>query len=168
MKEVKSEFGKGLTYSLVLFIKHFENEQITRIHNISFVIGKTKAEQDKILCDNPDSSNNYGFNKDVKWWFDSIVPIYGTPEKALSSNIATFMNGASDHMYEIKCPKKWKKHKINTMIKELQDKALRMGHGFTNDVYTYEDLTGLIELSNNIAMEIDKKIGIKPIKADWA
>ena len=159
MKKMESEFGKGLVYNLVLFIKHFENDQMTKINNISHVLNKTKAEQDKILCDNPTSSNNYGFNKDVKWWFDNIVPIYGTPEKALSSNITTFMNGTSDHLYEIECPKKWKNHMIDKDIKELQDKALRMGHGFTKDIYKQEDLLELLDSAKNIAFAIDIKIG---------
>ena len=42
-----------------------------------------------------------------------------------------------------------------------------MGHDFTGKIYTLKDVYKLIELTNEIAIEIDKKIGLKPDAGNW-
>ncbi len=82
-------------------------------------------------------------------------------ERALSM----WINGASDHLFELEIPKRFQKIKE---IKELQDLALSYGHGalmmtgMPKDVYT--KIGNLLSI---IALAIDKKLGVKTIKASF-
>ena len=163
MNKQESSFGKGLVYNLVLFSEHFG--KIREIYNIDFVYNH--KDKDKILVDNPSPKYNYGFNKEVKWWFDQIMPIWGSYEKALSQKIRTWANGATDHLYEIQGPKKWERKKIVKLIRKLQNKGLEIGHGYTEKIWTIEDLTELMNLTKEIAFLIDEQLGVNPIRGEW-
>ena len=167
MKKQRSDFGKGLVYNLVLFANHFSSSMAERIGQYNFVLSRPKEVQNKILVENPTSEYNYGWNKEVLWWLNKIVPIYGSPEKALSHKIVLWVNGASDHLYEIEVPKQWKRKKVGKLINKLKNKGLKMGHGFTGKIYTFDDFVELIDLTNEIALLVDKELGLKPIKAKW-
>lgn len=167
MSRVTSDFGKGLAYNLALFMNHCGNQQITSIYNKHFFLQKSYEDKQKILSFNPPDTHNFGWNDDVKWWIEKIVPIYGDEEKALSSEITLWANGATDHLYEIEVPDAWKKLAIAKKIKRLQDRGLEIGHGFGDVVYTVEDLKELVDLTKEIALDIDKKIGLKPVKGTW-
>ena len=84
-----------------------------------------------------------------------------------SHAVEMHMNGASDHLYEIEVPEAWKKKKIGKLVKKLQDKGLEMGHGFTGKTWTEEDITEVYKLTQEIAMLIDKELGLKPQKGTW-
>ena len=79
----------------------------------------------------------------------------------------TWANGATDHLYEIETPngKKW--DPIRQKVVELRDYGLEIGHGFTSKQYTFEDTEKLFDLSNEIAFEIDKLIGLDPDLGKW-
>ena len=163
-----SEFGKGFVYCLCLFAQHFENDIAKSIGNYAFILGKSKEEKELILCDKPDDKHNYGFNSKVKWWLDHIVPIFGSPQKALSHEIDLWANGASDHLYEIEVPISMKNTPIEEKVKRLQDKALLIGHGFVSeDIYNIEDFYDLKKLTNEIMFLVDKELGVNPIEAEW-
>lgn len=169
-KKKESEFGKGLVYNLVLFSNHFSGILMEDIRNHEFILSKTKEQREKIFSDNPEPKYNYGeLNRKCKFWMKDIVEdIYkGDYKKAQSSSIEVWANGASDHLYELECPKTFKDLKLNEMIEELKDKGLTMGHGFTGKTYTYKDVIELEDLTKKIAMLIDKRIGIDVIKAQW-
>lgn len=167
----KSEFGKGLAYNLVLFASHFENHMVSKIGRISFVLRKSREERAKILCDVPDSSHNYGWNSEIKWWFDKIVPHWKTPEKALSHEVTLWANGASDHLYEIQIPEAWRRKSIGKKIAQLKELGLEMGHGLASlqnhNTYTADHVTELMTLTKDIAFLIDKELGANPIKAEY-
>ena len=129
MKKIKSEFGKGFIYNFILFVHHIDNLMHRRLYNISFILKKSQEERSKILCDNPKPRYDYGkdINEEVKWWIGTIVPIWGTEEKALSKEITLWMNGAKDHLYELEIPEKYKNHKIGKLCVWLKDFCLEMG-----------------------------------------
>jgi hypothetical protein len=168
VKETKSEFGSGFIYCLYLFSLHFNTHVAERVLQYASVMKKSKEERALILCDNPDSSHNYGWNSKAKWWFENIVPVWGTEEKALSHEIEMWANGASDHLYDIKTPKSIRQQKIKSIVKKLQDKALEMGHGFNNEkTYTIEDFHDLRKMTEDIMVLVDKELGLYPIEATW-
>jgi hypothetical protein len=167
-KETKSGFGGGFIYCLYLFSLHFNTDITEKIGRYSFVMKKSKEERALILCDNPDPSHDYGWNSKAKCWFENIVPIWKTEEKALSHEIEMWANGASDHLYEIEVPKSMKNTKIKELVKKLKDKALEMGHGYISEkTYTIEDFRELREMTEDIMVSVDKELGICPIEAIW-
>ena len=84
-----------------------------------------------------------------------------------SHAVTIHFNGASDHLYEIEVPKKWKNTEIGIKVKELQEKGLEIGHGFTCKNYTFEDAKYLYNLCQDIALLIDKDLGLNPEKGEW-
>jgi len=163
-----SEFGKGLVYNLVLFANHFSNDQARKICRHHFVIQRPEKIRRKILTLNPLPSYNYGWNKDEIWWWENIVSIYdGDPRKALSVDIISWANGATDHLYDIIVPSQWENSAIAALVESLRSKGLKIGHGFVDKVWKYEDFINLKELTKSIAMEIDKALGIDVIKAEY-
>lgn len=162
-----SEFGKGFAYSLVLFAQHFENDLAVRIGHHHFIMSKSPEEREKILCDSPDPSHSYGFNKELKQWIETFVPIWGSEEATLAHDIEIWANGATDHLYEIEVPEKWANEKIGRMVEQLKDGGLVIGHGFTQAVWTMKDFAGLQTLTTKIAFELDKLLGVNPIEAKY-
>lgn len=84
-----------------------------------------------------------------------------------SHAIHAWANGASDHLYEIEVPKGKEWNRIRKKVKTLQDKGLEMGHGFTEKKWTKEDAIELFELTQDIALMIDRKLGLKPDRGTW-
>ena len=75
-------------------------------------------------------------------------------------------NGASDHLYEIQTPESWSYKPteltilITSKLKELQEKGLAIGHGHTQTIWKKEDIQHLFELTKEIALLIDKQLGV--------
>lgn len=167
-KKSSSDFGKGFVYSLILFTHHFDNDMASSLRNKAFVMSKTEDERRKILCDNPESSHNYGWNKEVKWWYEKIVPIRGSVEKTLSSDIEVWANGASDHLYELEIPNSMKGTKIDKLASQIRDVGLKMGHGFDHEIiWTINHFNELWLKVKKIGILVDKELGLKPIKGQW-
>ena len=82
------------------------------------------------------------------------------PNTALSYDIKIWATGASDHLYEMEVPRKWKDSELAKKIKELQTKGLDMGHSFKSGFYTIRDVENLKKLTIEIAFLIDKKLGL--------
>jgi len=140
----KSEFGKGLITCLNYFAQH-----IGELNDMWMI--EVEYEQNKRL---------------PKDW-ESSLEIYHTFERLLNSRITIWASGASDHLYEIEVPKGKEWALIRKKVKQLQDDGLQMGHGFTGKIYTLKDVDNLIKLTNEIAIEIDKKIGLQPDIGAW-
>lgn len=103
-----SEFGKGLTYCIGLFLAHAERTQYDK--------------------------------SDYSLWF----------------------NGAADHLYEIESADNMPE-KLKKKISEFQYKCLH----WRLTKATKEDFEWALEEAKTILIQIDKFIGLKPIKADW-
>ena len=167
----ESEFGRGLVVCLAKFYQHFSNDSIARIKSFVNFSKRPENEQEKIISDNPPPSLQYGsINQEFKWWLTQTVPIYGSKEDAISSNIVTWANGASDHLYEIKAPKgkEWKE--MRKIVKELQEKGLDMGHGnglMGKAKYTYDDIISLQNLTEKALLLVDEILGLKPDWGTW-
>ena len=86
-----------------------------------------------------------------------------------SHSVEVWANGASDHLYEITVPKKWKDTELERKVLELKEKGLEMGHGFTGKKWVKQDIYNLGYLAEEIAVMIDGKIGLKRIvdRGQW-
>lgn len=76
--------------------------------------------------------------------------------------VELFFNGASDHLYDIQVPEKWQGTAIERKVKELQDFALAIGHGFTGQQWSEKDVITAYDLCRKIALLIDKELGLSP------
>jgi len=79
-----------------------------------------------------------------------------------SQAVEMFFNGASDHLYGIEVPKAWEGTQIDRKVRQLQNFALTIGHGFTERKHTEADVKTAYDLCEEIALLIDRKIGLKP------
>ena len=158
----KTEFGRGLIINLVKFAEHFENRMANQISHAKLYMSKTKEEQELMLSDNPPPNLNYGrFPKEhMKGFLNIYVKVHGTSEKALSSLIELWANGASDHLYEILVPRRWKGTELEKKVKKLQHLGLEIGHGFTGKIWKFDDFVKLQDLTKEIAILIDSSIGL--------
>lgn len=79
--------------------------------------------------------------------------------RAVNSAILLWVNGASDHLYEIRVPGKWRRRKIARMVRDFKVLGLEMGHGDRTN-WRLDEWQGLCQMAREIALEIDKQIGI--------
>ncbi len=90
-------------------------------------------------------------------------PVHFPEAKAIEMHF----NGASDHLYEIEVPPKWRRKNLGKKVKELQDFGLSMGHGFSGKEWTETDVEKAYDLCQEIALLIDKELGLKPQIGQW-
>ena len=89
---------------------------------------------------------------------------------AESHAINMWANGASDHLYEIEVPEGKEWDSIRKKVLGLQKTGLDMGHGcglMGTKKYTKEDVFKLMDLTREIALDIDKKLGLKAEIGQW-
>lgn len=85
-----------------------------------------------------------------------------------SDAVETHFNGASDHLYEIEVPKEWRRKKLGRKVKELRDFGLVMGHSFNREmVWTEADVERAYTMCQEIALLIDKELGLEPQIGQW-
>lgn len=137
-----SEFGKGLIICMVKFAEHYERKREKFIELLS--------GNEKLL-----EKHKTG------------IEIYGSKEEYISKEIETFMNGASDHLYEIYVPEGEDWDEIREKVRIMKEKALTMGHGFTETIWKIEDLNEIFGMNREISLLIDIKIGLKPEIGKW-
>lgn len=77
-----------------------------------------------------------------------------------SHSVELWMNGASDHMYDLD-------DKAPQSLKELAQLSLSMGHGFTGNTWTLDDVNKLRMLWQMSAIEVDRMLGIEPDWGQW-
>lgn len=136
-KEKTSDFGKGFIYNLILFAKHWAMDG-ELFREIDELPEKEKKKF-KVL-----TNEKYR----AQLWF----------------------NGASDHFYELEIPKKFENTPIGKKALELQDKALEIGHGrrlFNFESIEDKAIDKFFTDLEDLAMEIDKSLGLEPIEATW-
>ena len=176
-KKAKSEFGKGLTVCVGKFLAHYENGMLANPMFCVLIMENKDKQTQKDMADGKkmDAKHSYDFGKMHYWryFYAKTYSIYeGDFEKSLSQDLSLFMNGASDHLYGIEVPKAWEKKKIAKMVKELQNKALDIGYGAkgmfgTGGNVTVDEIMYLGELAEDILLEVDKLIGLKPDIGKW-
>lgn len=172
MSKEKSEFGKGLVVCLAKFYEHFANQQLLNLYFYKRCSERSEEEQQKIRSKNPPANLNYGRdrNEGFDFWMSKMVPIHGSIEATISSDITLWANGASDHLYEIGAPERKEWDKIRKIVIELKDKGLDMGHGrglMGDKQYNLDDIGELQKLTEKALLLIDEKLGLKPDWGKW-
>lgn len=157
----ESEFGRGMAICLVKFAEHFENGMAQQIGNVRFFYDGLKGDMKKL------EKHGADVQRDVKFFDRVYLAATGSVEKGLSHLMELWANGASDHLYNIEIPTRMMKSRLGKLVGKLQSKGLRMGHGFTGEIYTYADFRELQELTEKAALELDKNIGLKPDLGKW-
>jgi len=164
----KSEYGRGFIYNLLLFNAHFYNAKTERIEIYNFVMQMPPEEKEKVLRDNPDMQHNYKWNKEVKFWFDRIVPLCSNDEKrALADEIRAWANGAVDHLEELQIPEQWKNHEIGELTQKMLKKAYVLTLYDEVTKPTFKDFKELKNLTHKIALAIDNALGVETCQAEW-
>lgn len=148
----KSEFGRGLVICLVKFAEHFTDRwwQDLRMY--------------KMWLDNPKEINK---EEPAYSHWEFGIKNWGSGKDFISSQIILWASGAIDHLFEIEVPDKKGWGEIKTKVEHLQERGLDMGHGFRETIWKIEDVTELMKLTEEIAIMIDKKIGLKPDIGEW-
>jgi len=142
-EESESEFGKGLVICLVKFAEHF---------------GRW-----------PEFKETYKQLREKNKLEIALQKLQNQPGMFSESEVVKiFFNGASDHLYEIEVPKEWKNTKIGKKVSELKNLCLDIGHDFYhNEKYSEADVFKAYDLCREIALLIDKKIGLDPELGKW-
>ena len=80
-----------------------------------------------------------------------------------------FFYGATDHLYELEIPEQFKRFKLAKLTQELIDLCFkyRLPTGKDDKEATEKEYDRAFELLDEIAFEVDKKLGLKPKKAQW-
>jgi hypothetical protein len=166
-KNKSSEFGRGLCICLVKFAEHCERDQSLGV--IYKWMKETPENQKAMLLENPPDKLNFGsILHNLKSFVDIANKIYeGDFKKAMSHRIEMVMNGASDHLYEIQVPGEPFWDDIRIAVDLLRTKALAMGHGFTGQIWTIEDLIEVRQATRDVAMMIDKRLYLEPEEGEW-
>jgi len=83
-----------------------------------------------------------------------------------SRAVQQFFYGASDHLYGIEVPDKWRGTVIESKVQELRGLALAIRHGFTRQ-WSEKDVIKAYDLCREIALLIDKDLGLSPDIGKW-
>lgn len=75
-----------------------------------------------------------------------------------SVDLELWMNGASDHFYDLD------RQRAPKSLIQLADLTLEIGHGFTGKNYTEKDYQQILKLWKKSCIAIDKKLNTNP---DW-
>lgn len=167
-KNKGSEFGRGLCICLVKFAEHCERDQSLGV--INKWMKETPENQKAMLLEHPPDNLNFGFPpmKQLRDFIDIAENICGGDyKKALSNRIEMIMGGASDHLYEIEVPGLPFWDDIKIAVDLLRTKALAIGHGFTGQIWTLEDLGEVQKATRDIALMIDKRLYLEPEEGKW-
>ena len=95
------------------------------------------------------------------------LKIWGSEERLISSRIALWANGASDHLYEIEAPAGEEWDGVRENIATLKKMGLAIGHGYNDRIYTIQDRIKLMEVTEKIALETDNILGVKSEIGKW-
>jgi hypothetical protein len=173
-KEERSEFGKGLVVCLAKFRSHYDNSLFQNASFCNMVIKKKSEKEKKEMAEGTAGSENTYDKRLMDYWkyfYKKTKEIYDIDyKKSLSSDLSMFMSGASDHLYNIEVPKIFIGSRIEDMVKELQDKALDIGHGsrmMSGDI-TFDEVWYLFDLTDKILLAIDQQLGLNADIGEYA
>lgn len=156
-----SDFGAGVVVCLVKFSEHLSNFWESQVHHAIRWTKMTDAQKQQESAEairHPygDAANRMN---DVKIVLGGL-PDY-TDERKISHYIELWMNGASDHFYDLD------REKAPPSLIKLADLCLTIGHGFTGDIWTENDLKMIRHLWKQSCIEVDKMLGTKPDWGQW-
>ena len=139
---MKSEFGRGCTYCLGLFLAHTEMRQ-----KFMECQKRTQEIDDAQKTDKP---ARLAKEEREKMWSE------------------IWFNGSSDHLYDLQIPDGLPKS-IMYRLKNFRSKCLHWGHGFDHKCScNWNDVEWAIQEAKDLLRFIDKNIlKVQTSKGDW-
>lgn len=162
----QSEFGRGLVICLTKFLEHYHWSGTDRIRSVAAYLSLSPEQRKQFMSPNPPDGFGADWRRHIETFLRVEVEVYGSLNEGFSSLIRMWASGASDHLYEIIVPRRWRGTRLDEIAQQLRDKGLAMGHGFPASTYTYQDFVELRELAEEAVIWIDQHIGLKR-EADW-
>lgn len=108
------------------------------------------------------------------WWkhnqiqetYRGMRELPGASQRYFSEGDATrsWFDGAADHLDEMRIPENMRNTKLGKKIKSLKNLAMRCRDGSETKA---EDFDEAIRLMEDIAVDLDRYIGIDPVPATW-
>lgn len=166
-----SEFGAGVVVCLVKFSEHlaggatvFDERQIWEYANwLEMTDDEREAKKrEAVVYPLGDASELVKKMRSI----ENVYEKNGGPIGAISRLIEMWMNGASDHFYDLD------RSKAPESLIELADLTLEIGHGFGlgpqgRTSWTMEDVKRIRELWKKSCIAVDEMLGTKPEWGDW-
>lgn len=135
--EAETDHGRGFILCLIKFAQHAEHW--LKIQEEYESMRNAVKDNDKLLT-------SHLFDK--------------------TGEVSRFFYGASDHLFNLEIPDKWAKTKIGRKTRKLRDMCLDMRLGLSamrhNREYTGDEIQVAYDLLEEIALLIDKELGLKP------
>jgi hypothetical protein len=148
-----SEFGRGPIVCLAKFSAHLENDHFCRALHCERWRSMSAEERKKIVAE----SKTHPHGDSARLYSDVICSL-DAPDAGVSSAIEMWMNCASDHFYDLD-------HSLAPpSLRELAALALRIGHGFTGEIWTWSTVGEIQRLWRESCLALDAHLGIQ---ADW-
>jgi hypothetical protein len=151
--EPQSEFGRGLIVCLAKFSAHLEGEWFSRVRHAEHWRKMGPDARARIATEA--KTHPYG---DSARLFAHIFIHRQDADAGLSREIVSWMNGASDHFYDLD------RERSPAPLIELADLCLKIGHGFRNEQYTWATVEEIERLWRESCLALDKTLGVT---ADW-
>ena len=160
-----TEFGSGVVVPLAKFSEHLQNESENRVWSAirwtkMSEDEKSKTRQEATIYPRGDAARQLS---DVTVVLGSVESSLGwTEEKAISQWIVVWMNGASDHFYDLD------REKAPQSLIELADLCLEIGHGFDHGK-TWDESTmkQIRDLWKKSCLEVDKLLDVNGDWGEW-
>ncbi len=155
-----------MTICLVKFAEHFENKFADQIKDVHFWKNRLNEDVERLKDYDRSVSDSVRMFREIYY---KVSREAGEPEvqafnSAFSRIIELWANGATDHLYDMKVPEEWEDTIIAEKVAELKSLGLSIGHGFTGRIWTFEDFLKLFRLTHEIALEVDRRIGIHDVE----
>jgi hypothetical protein len=152
-KTEQSEFGKGVVVCLAKFSEHLNDRWYEWAKHAAQWSLLSKADREHHL----EEAKKFQHGDSARL-VSSVALYLDTADFGLSHNIEMWMNGASDHFYDLdrtKAPKP---------LCELAALCLRIGHGFTGEKWDWKTVEKILQLWQDSCLAVDKKLGVE---SDW-
>ncbi len=159
VEESGSEFGKGLVVCLAKFSEHLSGRQarwVTSCHQWMQMSEAKRAGMEAGARQYP-TGDSAAFVADLAVARIHVDMGHGDWDSALSKAMELWANGASDHFYDLD-------DSAPESLKELASLTLKMGHGYTQTTWTWDDWLKVHELWEKSCRELDERLGVQ---SDW-
>lgn len=150
---MSSEFGSGIVVCLAKFSEHLAGHGDSSMQNERLIRKVAKAKNLKEVRALDGYVSMYEFDKPG-------VLFEEAREQSVSHSIEIWMNAASDHFYDLD-------EKAPEPLRELAALTLRIGHGFTGEVWTVETIDEIRELWKQSCIAVDAMLGVESDWGEW-
>lgn len=151
----ESEFGSGIVVCLAKFSEHLGNRHMEAIsHAICWMANPDRHAEWRTM---PIQGDHARFMTDV-----TLLEIFekvDAPGRGLSQMIWMWMNGASDHFYDLD------RKRAPAQLVELADLVLSIGHGFLEHAWTKETVDKIFQLWKDSCLAVDEQLGVQ--SGEW-